>query len=117
MPRLAVLAAAAQVGDDEDYAAIEIWPHVRGVHRAQIDAVAAVSVEQDRIVPVKFCALTPDDVEGHLSAVLGSREFANHLGIAEIGRARFAQRCGREFFRRRIVALPGGWRQESLDAQ
>src|SRR5581483_11931313 len=78
VPWLAKIAAAADVRDREDDAAIEQAEPVRAERRIDADAVGTVAVEQHRRGPVSPEALAVDDGDRDVRAIGG-------LGVEALG--------------------------------
>ena len=109
MPGLAELAAAADDRDRINPAAVEPSPRARAQKAwPHADAVAAIAVEDGRVVAVEHGALLADDIDRHLGAVLRRRRLDRHLhvieavgsGISEFG---FFRRLGRVIPARHIA--------------
>ncbi len=91
MPGLAVLAAAAEIGDDEDAATIKPEAMAEVKLRAQTDSVAAVTGEEDGIGAVELETPAMQNIQRDFRTVPRDGKLAHHLDIAEIDR-----RCVRE---------------------
>lgn len=117
VPILAEFAAAADVSDGVDAAAVEPepvfeiegWPHAV--------AVAAVGVEEGGVGAVEFCAFAAEDADGDSGAVLADGEFADGFDVAEVdGRGvvegGFADGAGGW-----VAGHPCGWCDEAGEAE
>ncbi len=89
MPRIAVHAAAAHVGDDHDAAALEPGEQARAERRLLDRAVGAVAVQDQRIAAVELGALGEDDRRRHLDAVV-----AGDLDLARLDALRSVEAAG-----------------------
>src|SRR5439155_11225344 len=86
MPVLAILAAAAKVGDYVQPASIkpdtsgdiEVWGHA--------DAVASITIEQRRVFAIELEAFFAKDVQRHFGAVLRPGKFPDHLQVIKVRR-------------------------------
>src|SRR5262249_17357750 len=85
-PRLAILAAAAQVRHHEDAALLEPRHVLDAEARHLADAETAVAVQERRVLAVEYAALRPHDIEGHLGPVLRHGELALDLDVVEVHR-------------------------------
>ena len=84
MPVFAEFAAAAQIGIDENAAAIEPKPNIGAKKPGRFaQAKASVAVQQHRIHAVELCAFAANDIDGYGCPVLGLHELANHFGVGE----------------------------------
>ncbi len=84
VPFLAEFAAAADVSDGVDAAAVEpetVFEIERGAHAV---AVAAVGVEEGRVGAVEFGAFAAEDGDGDAGAVFADGEFADGFDVAEV---------------------------------
>ena len=107
VPLLAELPAPAQVRDRIHAARVEPHAATQREGRRKADAVAAVAVENRRIVSVELRVLALDDVDGNLRPVLAHREFPHRLHVVEFHRRRARQR-------RAIDAIPAAVRVVSV---
>ena len=85
VPLLAVVGAAADVGEDEDAALVE--PESSGSSGEVwlfADSVAAVSVEKGGCGAVDWCSLAADDGEGYVGSVFGDGELADCFCVVEV---------------------------------
>ena len=83
VPFFAELAAASNIRHDVDAAAIEPKPPRKIKIGRHADAVAAVAVEQRRILSVALRSFSGNDVERNFGAILRRRELAPHFDVGK----------------------------------